>query len=72
MPAANELLVTRGPVSPVRPAIWRYDAALRPYLMQAARHLHGAAAESGLFSFFDRPVHDAPGLWHEGRPCLRS
>ena len=38
-------LVTRTPVTPVQPAIWRYDDEVRPYLMQAASLITAKEAE---------------------------
>ena len=34
-------------------------------------HHHHAVSEAVLFSFSDRPVQDALGLWREERPCAR-
>ncbi len=55
-------LVTRAPVTPVLPTIWRYDDEVRPHLMHAASLITAKEAERRVL------ILENPGL--QGQTCI--
>src|SRR6185437_14391117 len=57
-------LVTRTPVTPVQPAIWRYDDEVRPYLMQAATLITAKEAERRVLILENPGLHGQTSITH--------